>query len=346
MKHYNSMLLGLLLIDMPAIAENGVYKCTGADGTIAYQGTPCRDRQVQVTLVEPRKREPDALPIDTGNGRSVAEAGAKPATEAGGGEKRSLLAADELVPGMSDTKVLNMRGWGRPTHIARSRGEGGWREEWTYVARADGATRTVQFLNGKVAGSRSQDAQQVAVARATVPPEQQVVRTSPHSSTDSAGPTMQRESRPVVQPQAREEQQLPAVARLERPAERGSAASASSVPVETTTTAPLAAQTLEPAPVSTSPPPVATSPLPMNTSPPPLNTWPPADTSPSERYASARLRQVPELPPPPPAPPALHIMRTPTPDQLPDPVTRSSAEPILQSGIDRQLYRTGDPVSQ
>ena len=147
------LVLGLLAIDVPALAENGVFKCTGADGVIVYQGAPCRVQQQQVTLVEPRKREPEPV---------VGEA-AKSGTDADA--RRVAPVGDELIPGMSDTKVLNMRGWGRPQRIERSRAKDGWREEWTYVSRNDGTARLVSFINGKVEGVSAQDALQVARAR-------------------------------------------------------------------------------------------------------------------------------------------------------------------------------------
>ena len=147
------LVLGLLAIDVPALAENGVFKCTGADGAIVYQGAPCRMHQQQVTLVEARKREPKPVVGDPAKSGSDADA------------RRVAPIGDELVPGMSDTKVLNMRGWGRPQRIERSRANDGWREEWTYVSRNDGTARLVSFVNGKVEGVSAQDALQVARAR-------------------------------------------------------------------------------------------------------------------------------------------------------------------------------------
>lgn len=136
-------LLLCLFAGESALAQvGGIFKCTGTDGAVAYQGEPCSGRQLQAVLVPPRKVDP--MPVD-------GAAAVDPSAAALNGDKRSVLDGAELQIGMSDTKVLNMRGWGRPRHIARNRAEAGWREEWTYVSRADGATRTVQFVNGKVA---------------------------------------------------------------------------------------------------------------------------------------------------------------------------------------------------
>ena len=162
MKNGALVLIGLLANGLPAAAQNGVFKCTSAEGAIVYQGAPCRAQQSQVTLVEPRKWAEAVAATDPNptTGPAAPEV-----------ERRSMSVGEELIPGMSDTKVLNMRGWGRPQHIARSRAEDGYREEWTYVSRSDGATRLVSFVNGKVAGVRSQS--EVQVARATARQETQ-----------------------------------------------------------------------------------------------------------------------------------------------------------------------------
>ena len=148
MKSGAAVVLGLLAIGSPAMAQNGIYKCTTVDGAVVYQGSPCQAQQQQVTLVAPRPREAE---LPAGNAQLPLA--------------QSAAAGNELLPGMSDTKVLNMRGWGRPTRIERSRGPDGWREEWTYVARDAGTTRLVSFVNGKVEGVTTQDAVQVARAR-------------------------------------------------------------------------------------------------------------------------------------------------------------------------------------
>ena len=170
MKNGIVLLVGLMMVDLPVFAQNGIFKCTGADGAILYQGTACTAQQQQVTLVEPRKREAEPTVVDP--------LGAKAASDTNdSGAKRSLIAADEIGVGMSDTKVLNMRGWGRPRHIARHRGEDGWREEWTYGS-VEGAARLVQFVNGKVVAVRSVDALQIAGVRAPNIESQQLVAAS------------------------------------------------------------------------------------------------------------------------------------------------------------------------
>jgi hypothetical protein len=55
-----------------------------------------------------------------------------------------------LCIGMTDDEVLNLRGWGRPAKIIRTRAPREWHEEWTYDARAAGP-RQLHFVNGKLA---------------------------------------------------------------------------------------------------------------------------------------------------------------------------------------------------
>ena len=175
------LLLGMTMSSLPVVAQNGVYKCTDPAGAVIYQGAPCGVRQGQVTLVEPRKREPEPMRADAGTLANT------PSTD-----NLSPLTGSELIPGMSDTKVLNMRGWGRPQHIARSRGEDGWREEWTYVSRADGATRLVQFVNGKVAAMRTETQQ---IARIDPPRQRTERRMEPYQTARaSALPPTQAQS--------------------------------------------------------------------------------------------------------------------------------------------------------
>ena len=74
-----ALVFGLAFVDVPALAENGVYKCTGADQVIVYQGEPCRSQHQQITLVEPRKREPVPVPA------SRVRASRRPPWGSGGG---------------------------------------------------------------------------------------------------------------------------------------------------------------------------------------------------------------------------------------------------------------------
>ena len=133
-------LLCLLSIAAPIVCESAVYKCTGEDGQTVYQDTRCVEGQSQVALTaSPREREQ----------RRGTEAVSEPAPPQG------LLPATAIEVGMSDTQVLNMRGWGRPQKITRKKGKDGWREEWTYLRRAEERS-TLQFLNGTLTAAISE----------------------------------------------------------------------------------------------------------------------------------------------------------------------------------------------
>ena len=130
--------LCLLSIAAPIVCESAVYKCTGEDGETVYQDTRCVPGQLQVALVtSPVERDQ--------TGGTVSE----PSSPQG------MMPGSGLVIGMSDTKVLGMRGWGRPQKITRTRGRDGWREEWTYLSRPQ-EKRILQFLNGTLTAAISE----------------------------------------------------------------------------------------------------------------------------------------------------------------------------------------------
>ena len=60
------------------------------------------------------------------------------------------FAATTIFIGMTDTQVLNLPGWGRPTQIVRSKGSQGWREQWEYRKPRDESHR-LYFENGRLA---------------------------------------------------------------------------------------------------------------------------------------------------------------------------------------------------
>lgn len=130
-----AIILGLLCCACPLPSQATIYKCTN-DGAIIYQDTPCKAGQSATAHVDaaPRLARANSL------GESVLGEAAPP---------RSPFQFTEPVVGMTDTAVLNLRGWGRPSGITRSRTKGAWHEEWTYVSPADGQ-KQLQFTNGKL----------------------------------------------------------------------------------------------------------------------------------------------------------------------------------------------------
>jgi len=127
----HAVFLGVLCFSSPFSAQAAIYKCTG-EGAVTYQDRPCKPGQTAVVL---------------------ADVAAQPTNEtdrAAAGQE-SLLASQPggLAVGMTDTEVLNLRGWGRPHKITRSRAKRAWLEQWTYLSPANGA-RQLQFTNGKL----------------------------------------------------------------------------------------------------------------------------------------------------------------------------------------------------
>jgi len=133
-------LLCLLSIAAPIMCESAVYKCTGEDGETVYKDTRCDAGKLQVPLV--------ASPLERDQIRGTQTA-SEPDSSQG------MMQDSGLVVGMSDTKVLNMRGWGRPQKITRTRGRDGWREEWTYLSRPE-ERRMLQFVNGTLTAAISE----------------------------------------------------------------------------------------------------------------------------------------------------------------------------------------------
>ena len=139
MKRYAAFLC-LLPLAAPVVCESAVYKCTAENGQAVYQDAPCVAGQLQVALVG----SPAARDQSAGKG-AVSE----PASPQG------LLQGSEIAVGVSDTKVLNTRGWGRPQKVTRTRGKDGWREEWTYLSRPE-EKRILQFVNGTLTAAISE----------------------------------------------------------------------------------------------------------------------------------------------------------------------------------------------
>jgi len=132
--------LCLLPLAAPGVCESAVYKCAAGDGQAVYQDTPCVAGQSQVALV----------PSPAGRDQ-IAGAGAVSES----GSPQGLAPGSELAVGMSDTKVLNTRGWGRPQKVTRTRARDGWREEWTYLSRPE-EKRVLQFVNGTLTAAMSE----------------------------------------------------------------------------------------------------------------------------------------------------------------------------------------------
>lgn len=128
--------LTLLCIAYPPAGQTAIYRCTN-DNSVVYQDTPCGIGQPSINLATApiRVLEP--------NTASPADFRQEPLPP-------SQLQSTAIALGMTDTQVLNLRGWGRPAKITRSRANRSWREEWTYASPQD-EPKQLQFANGKLA---------------------------------------------------------------------------------------------------------------------------------------------------------------------------------------------------
>ena len=132
--------LSLVCLAAPS-AHAAVYKCV-ADDTVTYQDTPC-DGADSTTFV--------LASIRTESPAAKSEPATAIAPEPKPEPAPRVAQSPGLTLGMFDTEVLNMRGWGRPGKITRSKAKSAWREEWTYFSPQDGQ-RQLQFANGRLTG--------------------------------------------------------------------------------------------------------------------------------------------------------------------------------------------------
>jgi len=145
-------ILALSAAPWPAAMAQSIHKCL-IDGTLQYQNAPCESSQVSIPHSIPVSAPAASIDRKPTVGMSILDAdrGSRAAQPKDGSNDVIRQASDsDLVVGMSDTIILNRARWGRPHKIARSRAPEGFREEWTYVARSDGGTRVLQFLNGRL----------------------------------------------------------------------------------------------------------------------------------------------------------------------------------------------------
>ncbi len=128
-----AIFVSLLFLAYPFSAQAAVYKCS-IDGVVSYQDTPCEAGQSAIALVDATGR------VSHSNSPLVFKQESEP---------RSSFQRTGLVAGMTDTEVLNLRGWGPPGKITRSRENHAWHEEWHYHLPTEGQKR-LQFANGKL----------------------------------------------------------------------------------------------------------------------------------------------------------------------------------------------------
>jgi hypothetical protein len=124
-----------LCLAFPLAGHSQVYKCTTDASLVIYRDTPCNTNEVSITLAQ--------APV-----KATLPDGPTPTIEPRSPTRPLKIAM--LALGMSDTEILNKRGWGRPGKITRSKVNRSFNEEWTYTSAADGQT-VLQFSNGMLA---------------------------------------------------------------------------------------------------------------------------------------------------------------------------------------------------
>lgn len=161
MPRYWPWLIGWLAATSVAHAES-IHKCTGPDG-IVYQNLPCAagQREQNLDTMASIQREASSRDSDASAPSRQAPRAASPALYSNrrdptiarapqsGRYTGTPFAATTLFIGMTDTQVLNLPGWGRPTQISRSKGTQGWREQWVYRNSIDQMS-LLHFQNGRL----------------------------------------------------------------------------------------------------------------------------------------------------------------------------------------------------
>ncbi|HEX5864050.1 MAG TPA: hypothetical protein VF014_07300 [Casimicrobiaceae bacterium] len=128
-----------------AFATLSHAQCAGAEG-IAYRDTPCVADQQEQPFASGTKSE--SLRADSNAGRRSRPAG-RQSLNSYAAYAGTPFAATTIFIGMTDTRVLNLPGWGRPTQIVRSKARQGWREQWEYKRSGDESHR-LYFENGRL----------------------------------------------------------------------------------------------------------------------------------------------------------------------------------------------------
>ncbi|TMH24737.1 MAG: hypothetical protein E6H64_00690 [Betaproteobacteria bacterium] len=140
--------LGLFALASLGRAQE-IHKCAGQDG-VTYQNVPCpagQQEQAFASIARNQNRHEQALPSATRseNARDAYTSRSREVNRYAG----TPFAATTLFIGMTDTQVLNLTGWGRPSQIQRAKAKEGWREQWIYKDAAE-EWRFLYFENGRL----------------------------------------------------------------------------------------------------------------------------------------------------------------------------------------------------
>ncbi|HEX9275611.1 MAG TPA: hypothetical protein VGA51_04330 [Casimicrobiaceae bacterium] len=123
-----------------------IHKCAGQDG-VTYQSVPCPSGQQEQAFASIARNQNRQAASATSN-ENAPDAYTSRSREANR-YTGTPFAATTLFIGMTDTQVLNLTGWGRPSQILRSKAIQGWREQWIYKDAAE-EWRFLYFENGRL----------------------------------------------------------------------------------------------------------------------------------------------------------------------------------------------------
>lgn len=147
MKSSALLTIGLLLAALPVAVQAQIHKCISAEAVV-YRDTPCAEGERESLL----GHKTTSARIDQSDANSLIHrtrtAFGTPLPSAG----------TPIALGMSDLEVLNLRGWGRPGKITRSKVAGVWREEWVYASPVEGQ-RQLQFSNARLTAIQTEPAE-------------------------------------------------------------------------------------------------------------------------------------------------------------------------------------------
>ena len=129
---------GFLAVPFLAWGQTSIYRCASPEGVV-YGDAPCAARDIQTIVGGVQK-----VNWQAGNEKRTGPAARiePPASSLG----EAPLHVSRLFIGMTDTQVLNLAPWGRPSQIVRSRSGHVWRERWIYRDRNSGGDRGSLFF--------------------------------------------------------------------------------------------------------------------------------------------------------------------------------------------------------
>lgn len=182
MKSSALLTIGLLLAALPVAVQAQIHKCNTAEA-IVYQDTPCAEGQRESLLAHKKTparidqsnaspsvhRPGPGTPLPLGSTARIDQSNASPLVHRTGSGTPLPPAGTPIALGMSDLEVLNLRGWGRPSKITRSKANGVFSEEWVYASPVQGQ-RKLHFSNANLTAIQTEPAESAESA------PQQVIR--------------------------------------------------------------------------------------------------------------------------------------------------------------------------